>query len=296
MEKRECPTGLKWLTASRKARLNKFGSNVLLYVSVILIVTFVALPLVWMASSSFKPKTEQYDAPPTFFPKQWSLQGYIRLFQETRFALFFRNSLIVASSTTLLSMIVASFGGYALSRFHYPGFAIFARATLLAYMVPSIMLVIPLFVVLVKLGLADTLQSLIITNTTFTLPFALWLMRAYFMNIPIDLDESAMIDGCTRFQALWKVVMPLAMPGIAATSIFAFTNSWNEFLYATVFIHSDGLRTLPPGMGQLIQRDNIYDWGMLMASAVLMAIPALIFYVLVQRNLVVDLSAGAVKG
>jgi ABC-type glycerol-3-phosphate transport system permease component len=248
-----------------------------------------------MAASSFKPQTEQYLAPPNFFPKKWSLQGYIRLFQETRFVLFFRNSLIVASGSTLLSMIVASFGGYALSRFRYPGFAVFARATLLAYMVPSIMLVIPLFVVLVNLGLANSLQSLIITNTTFTLPFALWLMRAYFLSIPVDLDESAMIDGCTRFKALRKIVLPLAMPGIVATSIFAFTNSWNEFLYASALIHSDALRTLPPGLGQLIQSDNIYDWGMLMASAVLMTVPALIFYVLVQRNLVVDLSAGAVR-
>ena len=291
------PTRLERRSVARKAHLNlkKFGSIVLLYVAVVLIIAFVAFPLVWMTASSFKPKTEQYVAPPTFFPQTWSLQGYVRLFQETRFALFFRNSLIVASGTTVLSMIVASLGGYALSRFRYPGFAIFARATLLAYMVPSIMLVIPLFVVLVSLGLADTLQSLIITNTTFTLPFALWLMRAYFGNIPIDLDESAMIDGCTRFQALLKVVMPLAAPGMVATSIFAFTNSWNEFLYASVLIHSDALRTLPPGMGQLIQSDNVYDWGMLMASAVLMTIPALIFYMLVQRNLVVDLSAGAVK-
>jgi ABC-type glycerol-3-phosphate transport system permease component len=288
---------LKRFPVARKVhlKLTKFGSLALLYVAVVLIIAFVAFPLVWMTASSFKPQTEQYVAPPTFFPKTWSLQGYIRLFQETRFALFFRNSLIVASCTTLLSMIVASLGGYALSRFRYRGFALFARATLLAYMVPSIMLVIPLFVVLVDLGLADTLQSLVITNTTFTLPFALWLMRAYFFNIPIDLDESAMIDGCTRFQALLKVVMPLAAPGIIATSIFAFTNSWNEFLYASVLIHSDALRTLPPGMGQLIQSDNVYDWGMLMASAVLMTIPALIFYVLVQRNLVVDLSAGAVK-
>jgi ABC-type glycerol-3-phosphate transport system permease component len=276
-------------------KLNRIAGVVLLYASVTLIIAFVALPLVWMTASSFKPQTEQYIAPPSFFPKTWSLQGYLRLFQETRFALFFKNSLVVASGTTLLSMIVASLGGYALSRFRYAGFALFARATLLAYMVPSIMLVIPLFVVLVELGLANTLQSLIITNTTFTLPFALWLMRAYFGNIPVDLDESAMIDGCTRFQALLKIVMPLAAPGIIATSIFAFTNSWNEFLYASALIQSDALRTLPPGMGQLIQSDNIYDWGMLMASAVLMTIPALIFYVLVQRNLIVDLSAGAVK-
>ena len=278
-----------------QAQLVKVAGRVYLYVSVVVIVLLVAFPLFWMIASSFKPRTELYNFPPTFFPNVYTLDNYVELLTGTGFPTYFKNSLIVATGSTLLSMVVGSFGGYALSRFRYRGFKAFARLTLLAYMLPSIMLVIPLYVTIVDLGLVDTLESLIITNTTFTLPFALWLLRSYFSTIPVELEDAAMIDGCTRFQALLKVIVPLALPGIVSTSIFAFTHSWNEFLYALVFIHSDSLRTLPPGMGTFIQMDSVYQWGVLMAASVLITIPVLIFYMIVQRNLVVGLTEGGVK-
>ncbi len=282
-------------TNDTSVKLLRVAGRVYLYASVLVIVLLVAFPLFWMIASSFKPRTELYAFPPTFFPKVLTFDNYIELFVGTGFVNYFKNSLIVATGSTLLSMLVGSFGGYALSRFRYPGFRSFANLTLVAYMLPSIMLVIPLYVTIGDLGLVDTLESLIITNTTFTLPFALWLLRSYFATIPVELEDAAMIDGCTRFQALRKVVVPLALPGIVSTSIFAFTHSWNEFLYALVFIHSDTLRTLPPGMGTFIQRDSVYQWGVLMAASVLITIPVLIFYMVVQRNLVVGLTEGGVK-
>jgi ABC-type glycerol-3-phosphate transport system permease component len=281
--------------ANTQARIARLLGRVYLYASVVVIVGLVAFPLFWMIASSFKPRTELYAFPPTFFPTVFTIDNYVELLTKTSFLNYFKNSMIVAVGSTLLSMIVGSFGGYALSRFRYPGFRAFARLTLLAYMLPSIMLVIPLYVVIGELGLVDTLESLIITNTTFTLPFALWLLRSYFATIPVELEEAAMIDGATRFGALVKVIVPLAVPGIVATSIFAFTNAWNEFLYALVFIHSDSLRTLPPGMGTFIKMDSVYQWGVLMAGSVLITVPVLIFYVIVQRNLVVGLTEGGVK-
>ncbi|MDP8924663.1 MAG: carbohydrate ABC transporter permease [Chloroflexota bacterium] len=283
------------LDANTQARIFRVLGRIYLYVSVVVIVGLVAFPLFWMIASSFKPRTELYAFPPTFFPTVFTLDNYVELLTKTSFLNYFKNSMIVAVGSTLLSMIVGSFGGYALSRFRYPGFRAFARLTLVAYMLPSIMLVIPLYVVIGELGLVDTLESLIITNTTFTLPFALWLLRSYFSTIPVELEEAAMIDGATRFGALVKVIVPLAIPGIVATSIFAFTNAWNEFLYALVFIHSDSLRTLPPGMGTFIKMDSIYQWGVLMAGSVLITVPVLIFYLIVQRNLVVGLTEGGVK-
>ena len=281
--------------ANTQARIARVLGRIYLYASVIVIVGLVAFPLFWMIASSFKPRTELYAFPPTFFPTVFTLDNYVELLTKTSFLTYFKNSMYVAVGSTLLSMIVGSFGGYALSRFRYPGFRAFARLTLLAYMLPSIMLVIPLYVVIGGLGLVNTLESLIITNTTFTLPFALWLLRSYFATIPVELEEAAMIDGATRFGALVKVIAPLAIPGIVATSIFAFTNAWNEFLYALVFIHSDSLRTLPPGMGTFIKMDSVYQWGMLMAGSVLITVPVLIFYMVVQRNLVVGLTEGGVK-
>ncbi len=286
-----------WLgmDSNTQAKLLRVAGRVYLYASVILIVSIVAFPLFWMIASSFKPRTELYAFPPTFFPALPTLDNYFELLFRTSFTTYFKNSLIVAAGATVLSMVIGSLGGYTLSRFRYPGFRLFARVTLLSYMLPSIMLVIPLYITIGDLGLVDTLESLIITNTTFTLPFALWLMRAYFSTIPLELEEAAMIDGCTRFQALMRVIIPLALPGIVSTSIFAFTHAWNEYLYALVFIHSDSLRTLPPGMGTFIQMDSVYQWGVLMAGSVLITIPVLIFYMLVQRNLVAGMTEGGVK-
>jgi ABC-type glycerol-3-phosphate transport system permease component len=165
-------------------------------------------------------------------------------------------------------------------------------------MMPSVLLMIPLYVLATKVNLQDTLYALIIANSTGSLPFTIWLLRSYFGTIPVELEDAALIDGCSRLQALIRVVLPIAVPGIVATSIFAFTAAWNEFLYALVFITTDELRTLPVGINSWIGgSDSQMDvWSMLLAGAVLMTAPVLLFYAFVQRHLVVDLSAGGAKG
>jgi ABC-type glycerol-3-phosphate transport system permease component len=262
-----------------------------------LIVFVVAFPLFWMVSTSFKPKTEIYIQPPTLLPIHWTLQNYIDLFALTKFPYYYRNSVIVALSSTTLAITVGSLAAYALSRFHFLGFKLYLRIILFTYMLPSILLMIPLYVLAVSVGLQDTLLSLVIANSTSALPFTIWLLRAYFATIPPELEEAAMIDGAGRFTAFAKVVLPIALPGIIATSLFAFTASWNEFVYALVFISTDTLRTLPVGINSWVGGgDSQMDvWSMLLAGAVLVTAPVLVFYGVVQRHLVVDLSAGGTK-
>jgi ABC-type glycerol-3-phosphate transport system permease component len=285
------------LDDSARARIGRWLGRAFLYLLLALVVFVVAFPLFWMISTSFKPKTEIYIQPPTLLPLVWTLQNYVDLFQITKFPYYYRNSIIVAGGATLLSISVGSLAAYALSRFRLLGFGLYLRIILFTYMLPSVMLMIPLYMLAVDVGLHDTLLALIIANSTSALPFTIWLLRSYFATIPAELEEAAMIDGCGRLQAFYRVVLPIAIPGIIATSLFAFTAAWNEFLYALVFINTDELRTLPVGINSWIGgADSQMDvWSMLLAGAVLTTAPVLVFYGIVQRHLVVDLSAGGTK-
>jgi multiple sugar transport system permease protein len=285
------------LDESARARIGRVLGRAFLYLLMALIVFVVAFPLFWMISTSFKPKTEIYIQPPTLLPITWTLQNYVDLFWITRFGYYYRNSIIVAVGATVIAISAGSLAAYALSRFRFLGFALYMRLILFTYMLPSVLLMIPLYVLAVDVGLQDTLIGLIIANSTSALPFTIWLLRSYFATIPIELEEAAMIDGSGRFGAFSRVVLPLALPGIIATGLFAFTAAWNEFLYALVFINTDQLRTLPVGLNSWIGGgDSQMDvWSMLLAAAVLTTAPVLVFYGLVQRHLVVDLSAGGTK-
>lgn len=256
----------------------------------------MGFPLLWMLISSLKPPSELYQSPPTFLPQQWTLANYRDLFVQTRFASYFLNSLIVAGGATVLSLVIGGLSAYSVSRFDMFATRLFSRFSLIAYMLPEVLLVIPLYFFIVQIGLADTLLALIIANTAFTLPLTIWFMRAYFAAIPITLEESAMIDGCTRLQALWKVVVPLAVPGLVSVGVFAFNSAWNDFLFALVFTSSERNKTLPLGLSTWIGQDYIYSWGMLLAAAVLITIPVLVFYLIVQRKLISGLADGGVKG
>jgi ABC-type glycerol-3-phosphate transport system permease component len=278
------------------ADVHYLASKIMLYLLVFAAVSVVGFPLFWMLICSFKPGSELYATPPTFLPNQWTLQNYRDLFIQTNFLTYFANSLIVAFGSTFLSLIVGGLGAYSLSRFRFFGIAAFSNATLVCYMLPEVLIVLPLYIYVVKLGMADTLISLIIANTAFTLPLALWFMRSYFNAIPVSLEESAMIDGCTRLGAMMRVTVPLALPGIVSVGVFSFNHAWNEFLFALVFISSETKKTLPLGLATWIGQDNLYSWGMLLASAVLITIPVVVFYLLVQHSLVSGLADGATKG
>lgn len=280
----------------RIERLNELSRKLSFSLLVIVTCTMVGFPLFWMVISSLKSTPEFYLRPPTFLPNEWTLQHYRDLFSQTSFGTYFLNSLIVALGATALSLLVGGLGAYALSRFNYRSIVVFSKLTLLSYMLPEVLIVIPLYVYIVDLGLADTLTSLIVSNMAFTLPLTLWYMRAYFNAIPVTLEESAMVDGCTRLQALRRVVLPLALPGLVSTGVFAFNHAWNEFLFALVFTSSERNKVLTLGLATWIGQDAIYSWGMLLAAAVMVTIPVLLFYLLVQRQLVVGLTGGGTKG
>jgi ABC-type glycerol-3-phosphate transport system permease component len=277
-------------------RLNRASRQLVFVLLLLTVITMAGFPLLWMVISSLKGASEFYQVPPTFLPHAWTLQNYRDLFVQTSFGTYFLNSLIVASGATFFSLALGGLGAYSLSRFNYRSIRIFSRLTLLSYMLPEVLVVIPLYVYVVDLGMSDTLASLIISNLAFTLPLTLWYMRAYFNAIPISLEESAMVDGCTRFQALRRVVLPLALPGLVSTGVFSFNHAWDEFLFALVFTSSEKNKVLTLGLATWIGQDNIYSWGMLLAAAVLVTIPVLLFYLLVQSKLTVGIADGGVKG
>lgn len=278
------------------ADLHHVTSRLMVYMLVATAVCVVGFPMFWMVICSFKTSGELYQFPPAFLPEQWTFTNYRDLFIQTNFPIYFMNSLIVAGGATALSLIIGGLGAYSLSRFRFFGLGAFSLLSLVCYMLPDVLLVIPLYIYVVKLGMVDTLISLIIANTAFTLPLTLWFMRSYFNAIPSSLEESAMIDGCTRFQAMRRVTLPLALPGLVSVGVFAFNHAWNEFLFALVFTSSETNKVLSLGLATWIGQDNLYSWGMLLAGAVLVTIPVVVFYLLVQRNLITGLSEGGVKG
>jgi ABC-type glycerol-3-phosphate transport system permease component len=281
---------------SELADVHHLASRIMVYLLVLTAVTVVGFPLFWMVICSFKPGGELYAVPPTFLPKEWTLQNYRDLFIQTNFPVYFLNSLIVAGGATLLSLLVGGLGAYSLSRFDFFGIGSFSKAALVCYMLPEVLIVLPLYIYVVDLGLADTLFALIVANTAFTLPLTLWFMRSYYNAIPASLEEAAMVDGCTRLGAMMRVTVPLAVPGIVSVGVFSFNHAWNEFLFALVFTSSERNKVLPLGLATWIGQDNIYSWGMLLSGAVLVTIPVVLFYLLVQRKLVVGLAEGGAKG
>jgi ABC-type glycerol-3-phosphate transport system permease component len=256
---------------------------------------FCAFPLYWMLVSSLKASHELLASPPTFIPHEWELRAYRKLFYETNFWTYFQNTIIVSAVTTVIVIVAGVIGAYSLTRYAFPGRTFIARVTLLAYMFPPIIMLVPLFLLARELGLTNSLLGLALTYISFALPYALWILRAFFQAIPVELEQAALIDGANRAQALGWVVMPLALPGIIATAIFTFIVSWNDFLFALVLIGKDELKTLAIGINEFFHM-AVVDWGLIMAAGVMVTIPALVFFVAVQRYLIAGWGAGGLKG
>jgi multiple sugar transport system permease protein len=260
---------------------------------VVLVVTF---PLLWMILTSVKPQFELFRVPPTFWPEQITFEHYTRLLYETPFLTYMRNSLILGFATTILVVVVATLGAHSLVRFRYPGRERIAQMVLFTYLLPSVVLILPLYLLMVWLGIANTLFSLVIAYTTFALPYALWLLRSFMQGIPDDLEAAALVDGATRMGAFVDVILPQALPGIISTSLFTFILAWNEYLYALVLVNTDSARPLTTGvMGMLVSAFNI-EWSLLMAAAVMMSLPLIVIFAFLQKYLTRGFGAGGVKG
>jgi multiple sugar transport system permease protein len=265
------------------------------YAILLTLLLIVLFPFFWMTITSFKGENQMRSLASMFWPSPFVRDNYAHLLEKTEFLSWYRNSIVVSVSSTLLATAIGTIGAYALARLRFLGRAFMASAVLITYLVPPSILFIPLYAQIRNLGLADSLTGLIVAYPSFTVPFVTWLLMGYFESIPEELEEAAMIDGATRFGAFRRIVLPLAAPGLLAAALYAFTQAWNEFLYALVFITNVKLRTLPVGLSTFITGD-VYGWGYLMAGAVLTTLPVIAAYVYLQRYMVEGLTAGSVKG
>jgi multiple sugar transport system permease protein len=250
-----------------------------------------------MAIVSFKPTNDLFELQYNpFWIQHFTVENYVYLFQNTDFPSWVRNTLIVSVVSTLVSLFCSVLIGYALARLRFPGSNFLGVGIFLAYLVPPTLLFLPLAQVIAKLNLHNTYWALILTYPTQLIPFASWLLMGYFRTIPKEIEESALADGCSRIQTLVQIILPLALPGLLSAGIFCFTLSWNEFLYALIFMSSGPMKTIPVGtVSDLIRADTLF-WGSLMASAVLGSVPIAILYSFFVKHYVSGLTAGAVKG
>lgn len=295
--------------------MNALGAvrQVVAYVVLLVITFFICFPLIWALSTSFKAPKDVMATPPRLLPPQPTLENYRNLVTGKQqyfradqsyvpttaapqhFTSWFANSVVVSLGSTAISIIISTLAAYSVTRFRYRGRRIVPYFSLLGYMLPSIILVFPLFLVMTELRLTNSLWSLTFGYVSITLPFCMWLLWAFFRGIPIELEEAAMIDGAGRLRVFVDIVLPSAAPGIIAAAIFSLIVSWNDFLFARVFINSIENLPLTVGVMHFFEGTHV-DWGLMMASAVLMTVPMAILFMLMQRHLVAGFGAGAVKG
>ncbi len=266
---------------------------IFIYAAVLVAVVLSIFPIAFLLITSFKPAQLTFAIPPVwiFTP---TLQNYFDVFAGGAFSKYFVNSLLVASITTSIALILGSFAGFGFARFKFRGSTTLRLASLVPQMLPPITIIVPLYVLFNSMKLIDTIWALVISYLTFSIPLSIWMMTGFFADVPRELEESAMIDGCTRLGALFRVSLPIVAPGLAATAILSFIYCWNEFLYAVILTGRDA-RTLPVTITSFMTNKSIL-WGRIAASGSLVLVPVLIFALLAQRYLVRGLSRGAIKG
>ncbi|MBI4391642.1 MAG: carbohydrate ABC transporter permease [candidate division NC10 bacterium] len=284
-----------------RARAGDLAERILagpvLWTGLVLLAAFALGPFLWVFLSSLKTRQELYATPLQYLPRSLTLANYVDAWTSklTPFSRFFANSLWVSSVTMVATTGISILAAYALARFGFGGRRAFLLLFLATQMFPAVLLIAPLLSQWHALGLLDTYQALIYSNFSFTVPFTVWMLVGYFDSIPRELEESAMIDGCGRFGALCRVVLPLAAPGIAATAIFAFVSSWSELLFAITFTSETEMRTLSAGLLFMVGQYEI-QWGQLSAGVIISTVPVAALFVFLQRHLIRGLTAGALKG
>ncbi|MFI4890189.1 MAG: carbohydrate ABC transporter permease [Steroidobacterales bacterium] len=277
---RRLPTRLYWI---------------LHYALLAVFVAFALFPLFWLVKVSVTPDDLLYSEGVRMWPSHTTLAHYVSVVRHTSFPLFFRNSVIVASTTSVLATLLAAAAGYGFSRFRFHGKFLLIGVLMVTQMFPLVMIVAPIFRLLSPLGLTNSLTGLVIVYTAFNVPFASFLMRSFFDSIPRDLEEAAMIDGASRLRAFRSIIVPLTLPGLAATLGFVFTAAWSELLFALMLNSSSEASTFPVGLLAFVSKFSV-DFGQMMAAGVLALLPVCAFFLLIQRHLVQGLTAGAVKG
>lgn len=275
-------------------RSSRLAGQVGIGFAALVIAAWSLFPIYWMVISSFRAPNALFTRP-SLVPGPFSLESYETLLQVTDYPVQFRNSLIVASSVVAITIVLSVMIAYAVTRFRVPGKTLIIGTMLYAYMFPPMLLAIPLYGIFVTLGIADSLLALVIAHCTLTLPLGVWLLWGFFKAMPFELEEAAMVDGCTRLGSFLRVVLPLSLPGIVTVAVFAFLLSWTDYAYALVMISSDTQKTLPVGIASMIGAFDM-RWGEIMAGASLIAAPLFLMFMFLSRYFIQGLSAGAMKG
>jgi multiple sugar transport system permease protein len=279
----------------RRRERGRRAGTALRLVALMPILVFVLFPFYWIVVTALKTTPQIGERRSIFWPDPPTLDQFASLIGQTPFLTWFLNSALVAAASTLVSVAFAALAAYALTRLRFRGSGLLTTFILITYLLPATLIFIPLYQTLSAIGLVNTRWALILTYPTFLMPFATWVLIGYFRSIPVELEEAAMIDGATRFRAFRTITLPLAAPALLSVTLFAFTNAWNEFLFAFVFTTSASLRTLPLGLQSMVVGD-LLPWGQLMAASLLTAIPVGALYLYMQRYLVGGLTVGGVKG
>ena len=277
---------------TRKQRF--YLKRVFTYTALGVVTVGLLFPFLWMVSTSLKGPTEIFSPNPNWIPKKITFEHYRTIWNETPFPTYFKNSMIVAVATSAITLLIGTFLAYGLARYRFRGRRVLENTLIITQMFPLVLMIIPIFLIFIRLSLLNTYTALIIAYCTFALPFATLMLKSYFEALPPDLEEAALIDGCTPVSALFRLVLPLSAPGIAAVGLFAFILAWQEFLIALTITRTTDMRTLPVGISMMIGFREVL-WGPLMAGSVIIALPVVILFTYFQKYLISGLTMGAVK-
>lgn len=287
---RPAERNLRWWLVHRNRGYYALGYAALLILSV-----WTLFPVYWQLATSVRSDVDLFSSTVTLIPRILTFEHYEKILGPSYpFLQQFRNSAVVALATTVISTLLGAMAGYALTRLRFAGRTVLARLLIYAYLAPGTILFIPIFVMMSRLGLRDNLIGLTFAYLTFTVPFATWMLMGYFRTLPIELEEAALIDGANRWQILWQIMVPLSGPALVVAAVFAFTLSWNEFLYALVLLQKQPVMTAPVGLAAYVVGDQYY-WGQMMAAATIMSLPPLVVYLFGQRWVIAGWTSGAVK-
>jgi multiple sugar transport system permease protein len=279
----------------RVATIRRIRRYTIIYAIVIVALVFTLFPFYWMVKSSLTPDQLIYTVNPSLIPEKLTLSHYQDLLQATPFMSFFLNSVYVSLLTTLVAVVISILGSYSLTRLKFRGRLFFSNSIIFSYLLPAAVLFIPMYVAVSSIGLGDNKNALILVYLTFTVPYSCYMLISYFKAIPESLEEAAMIDGCSRLQSLFKIILPIAAPSIAVVATFAFTLAWNEYLYAYVITTSPSQETVTIGIASFQFSDQT-AWGLLLSSSVIASLPPVILYLIAQAFVVGGLTDGGVKG
>lgn len=272
-------------------------SRVVLYLILFVLLIYAFFPTFWLLSTSIKPQLEAFQNPPTWWPHILTFYSYLILPTDQQgFVTYFKNSLIVSIFTTFLTLLAATPAGYVLSRFRFRGARALLLVILATQMFPYVTILISLYTLFRQLNLLNTYPALVLSFTTFSLPFSIWMIKGFCDTLPTDLEDAARVDGLSRLGSLWAIVMPIIIPGVVAVGFFAFLNSWNELLFALTLTSSSDMRTIPPGFVLTYIGEFQDRWPDMMAASVVVSLPIVVLFTVFQKQLVSGLTAGAVKG